>query len=494
MNKKIVYILMAAGLLLAGCSKKEEKADLVLDNPEMYEEIERDPELARGQETVKESENEVNRKEVEELPASFDLDYGRIGLETVMEELEKCDVSFAGYYNQSEERLDVILEDGTKLLFFDTSDSYTDPPAYELMMEGDDFNHNGFQENYLKAYDVITDEYYYPDFSERIWSSEELWGFNQTDLSIARNQIFARHGRKFNDKFLNALFLQKSWYEPEYGGVEFEALQQELLSDIEKENLKTVMDFEIARGYRKNGTDAEGLLNLSSLDLDGDGKKEQIIYQILDQETEEDWAEISKISLSVRNSNGEEISIWQEGDAIHDKCYVASMDGIHYFLIVAQNGLSADFVMTFYVYEEGKLKEAGNIYSDTRELDVYADRLEAYEETYHFQCQPVKFEYHLVNGKLEKQEKDFYDYRGNTATVLQEIPLYSEKNGNEADIELLAGDAVQVIGGDLKEWVQLKKVSTGEMGWIKVNVTECQLPDGNCIDSRHLFEGLMFYG
>lgn len=83
---------------------------------------------------------------------------------------------------------------------------------------------------------------------------------------------------------------------------------------------------------------------------------------------------------------------------------------------------------------------------------------------------------------------------GNTATVLQEIPLYSEKNGNEADIELLAGDAVQVIGGDLKEWVQLKKVSTGEMGWIKVNVTECRLPDGNCIDSRYLFEGLMFYG
>lgn len=98
---------------------------------------------------------------MEELLASFDFVYGKTGLEAVTEELEKRDISYTGYYNQSEERLDMILEDGTRLLFLDTNDSYTEPPAY----------------------DVITDEYYYPDLSERIWNTEELWSFNQSFLT-----------------------------------------------------------------------------------------------------------------------------------------------------------------------------------------------------------------------------------------------------------------------------------------------------------------------
>lgn len=445
-----------------------------------------------------EAEGENLSQTIEEALDSWRFEYGKIELPQVIQLLNERAVPYVGYYNQSKERLDMVLEDGTSLLFLDTNDSYTEPAEYEMMMKGNEFNHNGFQENYLKAYDVTWDEYYYPDLSERIWEENELWSFNQTDLFIARNQIFARHGRKFSDTFLDAVFSQKRWYEPVYTGEEFEAAQQELLTDIEKENLNTVMQHEILRGFRKESTDtsgsAAGLLSGSSLDLDGGGEKERIFYTITRQQTESTWNEIYKIALSVKSSSGKEIMIEQEGDNLHDKCYTASMDGEHYFLIVADNGPSADYVMNLYGYEKGEMKEAGIIYSSPQSLKVYPDRLEAMEEIYHFQCQAVNFEYIYENGQFRRQQKDYYEYRMNTATALKEISLYREKGGSDADLILSAGDEVQVMGGDLSEWVQLKKVSTGETGWLKVKGADCELSDGSSVYSENLFKGLTFYG
>lgn len=67
-----------------------------------------------------------------------------------------------------------------------------------------------YQENYLNEYDVTFDVFMYPALSNPDLKTEALENCNQTDLSIARNQLFAKYGRRFEDPFLNAIFAQKS--------------------------------------------------------------------------------------------------------------------------------------------------------------------------------------------------------------------------------------------------------------------------------------------
>ncbi len=474
--------------LLSGCQKQEE--DIV----SLTKEAESAPEEEIS-ETVEEIP-EVQRKAITEILDSFRFEHERIKLPAVLEALDKENVQYSGRYIFGT-RVDLTLEDGTSLIFLETRDSDMNPSGYELMMKGTEFNKNGFQENYLNCYDVISDEPYYPDLSERLFEEDELWDFDQTRLSIARNQIFAKYGRRFEDPFLNAVFLCKNWYEPKYSAEEFEVKQQDLLTDIEKENLVTVTNYEIKAGYRKSGDygRAETLLSGSWLDLDGDGQKEQVTYTVKEQENEGIWDEIYKIALSVKSSEGEKITVTKEGCDLHEHCYAVSMDGKHYDLIVADDGASADYQMNFYRYEKGALTDVGTILSSPPDLEVYPDKLAAFEETYHFQCQPVEFEFVFTDGKLVRQEKEYYEYGQNTVTALKEIELYSEKDSRDSVILLSPGDEVSVMGGDLSEWVQLKKASTGETGWLKVkDGTTCFLQDGSEWNSWDLFEGLWFYG
>lgn len=52
-----------------------------------------------------------------------------------------------------------------------------------------------------------------------------------------------------------------------------------------------------------------------------------------------------------------------------------------------------------------------------------------------------------------------------------------------------------MIGTDLKEWVLLENVDTGEKGWLHIPMQErsgkiCILPDGTQVHGAEIFEGL----
>lgn len=67
---------------------------------------------------------------------------------------------------------------------------------------------------------------------------------NLTELSIARNEIYARHGRRFADPFLYAVFSRKSWYKPKYDGTEFSGKVDQLFNTYEKENVMLLVEAE----------------------------------------------------------------------------------------------------------------------------------------------------------------------------------------------------------------------------------------------------------
>ncbi|MEE0348979.1 MAG: YARHG domain-containing protein [Lachnospiraceae bacterium] len=64
-------------------------------------------------------------------------------------------------------------------------------------------------------------------------SEEDIEGLSDKELRLARNEIYARHGRKFKDKTLQKYFDEKSWYEGEYEPDEF---QETWLSLLERKN------------------------------------------------------------------------------------------------------------------------------------------------------------------------------------------------------------------------------------------------------------------
>lgn len=66
------------------------------------------------------------------------------------------------------------------------------------------------------------------------------------ELYLARNKIFARHGREFKDQDLRDYFGSMSWYFPKYSGDKFNSM--DLLNDYEKKNADAMFLIEKKRG------------------------------------------------------------------------------------------------------------------------------------------------------------------------------------------------------------------------------------------------------
>ena len=92
-------------------------------------------------------------------------------------------------------------------------------------------------------------DFIFPDSNSRYLSYDEVYAKNQQELSYARNEIFARHGRKFKSADLQSYFGSKSWYTPLYEPDEFAAIQDSLFNDYEKENIKQITKVEKDKCY-----------------------------------------------------------------------------------------------------------------------------------------------------------------------------------------------------------------------------------------------------
>lgn len=89
-------------------------------------------------------------------------------------------------------------------------------------------------------------DYILPNSSTELISEQDLEGLSDWELYIARNEIYARHGRGFKNKDLQEYFGSKSWYVERYTPEEFDA--NPTLSDIELQNVETIHNVEKARG------------------------------------------------------------------------------------------------------------------------------------------------------------------------------------------------------------------------------------------------------
>ena len=89
--------------------------------------------------------------------------------------------------------------------------------------------------------DEQTDEYILYDSDKRYIDKSELDIMDKTMLRVARNEIYARHGRIFDSQELKQYFESCSWYKGTISSSEFD---ESVLNEYEKANAKLISDVE----------------------------------------------------------------------------------------------------------------------------------------------------------------------------------------------------------------------------------------------------------
>lgn len=84
-------------------------------------------------------------------------------------------------------------------------------------------------------------DYILPESSTRYLTRQDLYGLTKDQLRLARNEIYARHGRKFQTQEIQDYFNSKSWYT---GTIEPKNFREEYLNIYEKENVKLIQSLE----------------------------------------------------------------------------------------------------------------------------------------------------------------------------------------------------------------------------------------------------------
>lgn len=101
----------------------------------------------------------------------------------------------------------------------------------------------------VEAEDPAGEDYILPQSASEYLTLQDIENLTQEELFYARNEIYARHGRKFLDDSIQAYFNEKSWYTPLYEAEDFDARQDSFFNDYEKKNAEFILNYEKSKGY-----------------------------------------------------------------------------------------------------------------------------------------------------------------------------------------------------------------------------------------------------
>lgn len=91
-------------------------------------------------------------------------------------------------------------------------------------------------------------EYILPESSTRLLERKDLENLSAEQCRLARNELYARHGRMFDDAALQSYFESCSWYQ---GSIPAANFSDTVLSEIEVKNRDFIVAYEKEKGYIK---------------------------------------------------------------------------------------------------------------------------------------------------------------------------------------------------------------------------------------------------
>lgn len=86
-----------------------------------------------------------------------------------------------------------------------------------------------------------TPGYILPNSSTMLLTFDDIKDLSGEQLRLARNEIYARHGRKFEDEWIRSYFESQWWYN---GIIDAADFSEDMLSDIERSNTEFIMMYE----------------------------------------------------------------------------------------------------------------------------------------------------------------------------------------------------------------------------------------------------------
>lgn len=145
------------------------------------------------------------------------------------------------YYAGSREQWDaIVVSRYGNICLTEASVYYTS--EIEAGLETAETNMEGYDGNIIDSTGYIL-----PESDSRYITESELEGFDQKLCRLARNEIYARHGRKFDDQELQAYFNQFDWYLPV---IEPGNFSESMLNAYEIANRNLIVEYEEAHGFR----------------------------------------------------------------------------------------------------------------------------------------------------------------------------------------------------------------------------------------------------
>lgn len=99
--------------------------------------------------------------------------------------------------------------------------------------------------------EIDESEYILPHSNTKKLTNSDLRGLSDDELVLAINEIYARHGRKFNTDYIKSYFNSKSWYK---GTVEPDDFDVSVLNSVEKYNIDFLVDYRDNDGLSSGGS------------------------------------------------------------------------------------------------------------------------------------------------------------------------------------------------------------------------------------------------
>lgn len=95
----------------------------------------------------------------------------------------------------------------------------------------------------LEETKTLDGDYIFPESDSRYLTDDDLSGYSSDQLELAKNEIYARHGRKFVTPRIADYFNSKSWYEGTIDGYTFDA-QTDVFNEYENANIQKIAEKE----------------------------------------------------------------------------------------------------------------------------------------------------------------------------------------------------------------------------------------------------------
>lgn len=89
-----------------------------------------------------------------------------------------------------------------------------------------------------------TGEYFFPDSASRYLTDEEITAYSADQLELAKNEIYARHGRQFVTQYIADYFNSKSWYQGTVDPETFDSQQDSIFNEYEMANIAKISEWE----------------------------------------------------------------------------------------------------------------------------------------------------------------------------------------------------------------------------------------------------------